>query len=162
MKLPSFSIAEMMVIVAVVALDCGVIRMAGWGPAIPYLVLGGLPMQIVLIIFLRLMFRRRRRRIEKPQTFLIGFEIVGWIGHLSYVVLCLHAVGSIDRHLTDTLAPPLRAMGFSPFSAADMLVLTVLMSFYVTAPQVAIALVAGWISQRWWKQTRLETAPTHD
>ena len=47
-------------------------------------------MQIVLVIGLLLMFRRRRR-MEKPYPFLIGFEVVGWIGHLIYVVLCLHA-----------------------------------------------------------------------
>ena len=84
-KRPSISIAEMMVVVAVVALDCLVIRMARWGPATPYLVFGGPLMQIALVIGLLMMFRRRRR-MEKPYPFLVGFEVGGWVGHLIYVV----------------------------------------------------------------------------
>ena len=36
MKCPSFSIAEMMVVVAIVAMDCLAIRMAGSAPANPF------------------------------------------------------------------------------------------------------------------------------
>ena len=151
MKRPSFSIAEMMVIVAIVALDCLVIRMARWGQAIPYLVLGGPLMQIALVIGLFIMIRRRRR-IEKPLPFLVGFEVGGWVGHLIYVVLCLHAPSSIDRHLFDTLGPLLRGTGFQRFSTPYMICGFILVISYLTAPQLAIALVAGSINQRWWRQ----------
>ena len=98
MKRPSFSIAEMMVIVAVVALDCAALRVARSGPAIPYLVFGGLLMQIALVIGLLRLIRRRRRK-EKPYTFIIGFEVIGWISHLCYVILCVHSAESLDTHL---------------------------------------------------------------
>ena len=161
MKRLSFSIAEMMVIVAVVSLDCLVIRMARWGPATPYLVFGGPLMQIALVIGLLLMFRRRRR-MEKPYPFLVGFEVVGWISLLSYVVLCFQAARSIDRHLGDTLGPLLRVTGFTPLSIPDLICRFILGIAYLTAPQLAIALLAGWIGERWWKQTHPEPAPTNE
>ena len=160
MKHPSFSIAEMMAIVGIVALDCLVIRMARWGPATPYLVFGGPLMQIALVIGLLMMFRRRKR-MEKPYPLLVGFEVGGWVGHLIYVVVCLHAPSSIDRHLRDTLGPLLQATGFQRFSTPYMIFGFILGISYLTAPQVAIASVAGWISQRWWRQTHPERAPTN-
>jgi hypothetical protein len=161
-RLPSFSIAEMMAIVAVVALDCLVIRVASSHPAFPYLILGGLPMQSALVIGLLVMFQRRRR-MEKPFPFLIGFEVVGWIGHLIYVILCFQiGARSIDRHLGETLSPLLRATGFPRFSTPDMIYRFILIMAYVAAPQLAATLVAGWISQRWSKQTHSEPASTHE
>jgi hypothetical protein len=156
-KRPSFSIADMMVIVAVVALDCLVARQPI--TTLLFLGLGGLPMQIALVIGLLLIFRRRGRT-QKPSPFLVGFEVVGWICLLIYVVLCLQAVRSIDRHLSDTLGPLIRATGLRPFSTPDMIWRVVLVTIYVTALQVAIALVAGWINQRWWRQTHPEAVPT--
>ena len=118
MKLPSFSIAEMMAIVAIVALDCLVLRVA-IDIGIPYLILSGSPMQIALVIGLLLIFRRRRQT-EKPFSFLIGFEVVGWMGHVIYVVLCLQAVGEMGRHIGATPWPLLRAIGLSPFYGHNM------------------------------------------
>jgi len=143
--------------------DCLVMRVASASPIIPFLVLGGLPMQIALVIGLPVMFQRRRRR-EKPLRFLIGFEVVGWICHLIYVVLCFEiAARSIDRHLGETLGPLLRATGFQPFSTASYICRVALAMSYVNAPQLAAALIAGWISQRWWtwwKQTHPQTVLT--
>ena len=157
-KRPSFSIAEMMAIVAIVALDCLAIRVTQPAPSLVFLALGGLPMQIALVIGLLLMFRRRR--LEKPFPFLIGFEVVGWICLLIYVVLCFQIPGrSIDRHLGETLGPMLRATGLEPFSTPDMICRFSLLLTYLSAPQLAIALLAGWFSQRWWKQAHPEPAP---
>jgi hypothetical protein len=156
---PSFSIAEMMAIVAVVAVDCLVIRMARWGPAIPYLVFGGLPLQSVLVIGLFLMIRRR---MDKPLPFLFGFEVVGWTSHLVYVAVCVLAAASIDSYMVHTLNPLLGAMKVRPNSAAGFIAVCGLVTSCLTAPQVAIALVAGWMSQRWWKQTHPEPVPTRE
>jgi hypothetical protein len=161
MRPPSFSIADMMVIVAFVALDCVLIRLANSGPALPYLIVGGSLMQIGLVIGLLLMFRRRRR-METPYPFLVGFEAVGWIGHLIYVVLCLRSAIWIDEHLRAILAPLLNATGFSRFSTPDMIWRFILGISCLTAPQLAIALVGGWINQRWWRQTHPEQAPTSE
>jgi hypothetical protein len=156
----SFSIAEMMAIVAIVALDSLAMR-ARHRVTLVFLVIGGLPMQSALVIGLLLVFRRRRR-MEKPIPFLVGFEVVGWIAHLIYVVLCLRAAVSLDRHLVETLEPLLRATGFPHFSTPDWIIWTGLAMSYVTAPQLAIAVLAGWISRRWWKQSHAEPVPTQE
>jgi hypothetical protein len=157
----SFSIAEMMVIIAIFALDCLAARAASTPPTMPFLVLGGLPMQSALVIGLLVMFRLRGR-METPFPFLIGFEVAGWICLLMYVVLCFQTPQSIDMHLIDRLSPMLRATGFRRFSAPDWVIRVGLAVSYLTAPQLASALVAGWISQRWWKQTHPEILPTPD
>ena len=92
MKRPSLSIAQMMLVVAVVALDCLLMRLANSAPrpTLIHLALGGLPMQIALVIGLLRMFRRQRAA-EKPLPFLMGFEVAGWIGNLS---------SSVNRSLT--------------------------------------------------------------
>jgi hypothetical protein len=158
-RLPSLSIAEMMVIVAIVAVDFGAIRMANSALATPYLAFGGAPMQSVLVIGLLLMFHRRRR-VPKPVPFLLGFEVVGWIGHLVYVVLCLQAAESLDRHMVAVLTPLLNATGAS-LASLDWILRYTLGMTYLAAPQLAVALVGGWINQRWCKQTRPETVRTH-
>ena len=141
MKLPSLSIAEMMAIVAMVALDCLVIRVASSGSAIPFFVVGGSPMQVALVIGLLLMFRRRRR-MEKPFPFLIGFEVVGWIAHLVYVVLCLQAANSIDTYLRAILTPLLNATGFQRFSTPDMIYRFILGTSFSDRPPTGDSL--GW------------------
>jgi hypothetical protein len=160
-KRPSFSIAEMMAIIAIVAMDCLIIRATQSNVTLVYVTLGGLPMQGALVIGLLLMYRRRRR-LEKPLPFLIGFEVIGWIGHVIYVLLCIQAARRIDVHLLNTLEPLLRATGFQRFSTPDWIIWTGLAMFYVTAPQWAAALFAGWLTQRWWKQTHRQTVSTHE
>jgi hypothetical protein len=162
-RLPSFSIADLMVIVAIVALDSLAIREAiteaQGTPILVFLVLGGLPMHSVLVIGLLLMLRRRKLGRE-PVPFLIAFEVIGCVCLLVYVVLCFQSGRLIDTHLDDTLGPVLRATGFQPFSAPDWIIRVGLAMSYLTAPQLAIALVGGWFSQRWWKRTHPETVPT--
>jgi hypothetical protein len=146
MRLPSLSIAEMMVIVAVVGFDCWAIRGANKAPIIPFLGFGGLPMQIALMIGL-LVFRRRIR-MRKPSSFLLGFEVAGWIANLSYVVLCLYAVSSLDSIISYALSPLLSATRLPRFSTLDYALRVVLGMLALTAPQLALAWVAGWINQK--------------
>ena len=160
-KRPSFSIAEMMAIVVIVALDCLAIRVGGSPQSGPYLIFGGLPLQIVLVIGLFIMIRRRRR-MEKPLPFLFGFEVVGWTSHLTYVAACVLAATSIDSYMVHTLDPLLGATKVRLHSAVGFISVCGLVTSCLTTPQLALALLAGWISQRWSEQSHPEPIPTHD
>jgi hypothetical protein len=157
---PLFSIAEMMAVVAVVAIDCWAMRARQPAPTLIFLALGGLPMQIALVVGLLITFRRRRT--EKPVPFLVGFEVVGSTCLLSYVVICFVAGRSIDMHLSKMLSPLLKTTGFPVFSMPDWVLRVSLAMFYLTAPQLAAAVLAGWIGHRWWRQTHSERAPSDD
>ncbi len=159
-RLPSFSIAEMMAIIALVGLDCLAIRMGS--PLTLYSVtFGGLPMQIVLVIGLLLLLRLRRRK-ERQLPFLIGFEVVGWLGHLIFVAVCVQAAVSLDMHMVHALSPLLAVTGFQTHAAVDLIWRIALGMSYLTALQLVPALVGGLISQWWSKRTQPETMPTHD
>jgi hypothetical protein len=158
-KRRSFAIAEMMAIVAIVALDSQVMRAGQPATTLIFLALGGLPMQGVLAIGLLIMLRRRRL-VRKPVPFLVGFEVVGWICLLIYVVLCFQTAGSIDVHLGNTLNPLLHATGLETFSTSDWIIRVGLAMSFLTVPQLAAALLAGWIGQKWWKRTHPERLPT--
>jgi hypothetical protein len=164
-RLPSFSIADLMVIVAIVALDSLAIREAiteaQGTPTLVFLVLGGLPMHSVLVIGLLLMLRRRKLGRE-PVPFLIAFEVVGSICLVIYVVLCFQTARPIDSHVRETLGPLLRSTGFQPFSPPDWVIRVGLAMSYLTAPQLALALVGGWFSRRWWKLPQPALVPTHE
>jgi hypothetical protein len=139
------SIAEIMAIVALAALDCLALRMGRSPAANRCLVFAGMPMQIILAIGLLPILRRRRRR-ETPSRFLVGFEVGGGICLLAYVSACVQATESLVWHLTSTLTPVLNALGFLPYSTADYTCRYGLAMAYLTAPQLAAALVAGWIN----------------
>jgi hypothetical protein len=154
-KRPSSSIAEMMAIVAIVALDCLVISVGRSPQSGPYLILGGFPLQCALVIGLFLIIRRR---LDKPLPFLLGFEVVGWTSHLIYVAVCVLAANSIDNYRDNSLDILNSLLGTNARITSVVGVITIcgIFTFCLTAPQVAIALVAGWISQRWWKQRHPE------
>ncbi len=160
MKVPSFSIADMMAIVVLVALDCLAIRMGSALTGEP-LVFGGVLTQGALVIGLVLV-SRRRRRMEKPLPFLIGFVVVGWICHLAYVAVCILYAEPLTMHLTSTLMPVVSATGFERSTWPDLISRIGIIMSYLTALQLVPALVAGVISQWWWKRTHRETMPTHD
>ncbi len=160
MRLPSFSIAEMMAIIALVALECLAIRASQRSLTTIYLLVGGLPMQSPLVSGLFLMFRRRRR-MEKSLPFLVGFAIVGWISLLIFGDICFRAPVAIDQHVSDTLSTSLTALGLQPFSTQDIIWKVMVVSTYLTAPQLVVALIAGWISHWWWKRAHPETMPSH-
>ncbi len=168
MKRLSFSIAEMMAIVAIVALDCLVIRVGRSPQSGPYLIFGGLPLQIALVIGLFIMIRRRTP-MDKPLPFLFGFEAVGWTSHLIYVAACVQAATSIDSYVVDivslvvdTLNALLGATKVRPNPTVGFIAVLGLVTSCLTAPQLAMALVGGWISQRWSKQTHPEPVPIRE
>lgn len=163
MKRLSLSIGEMRAIVGIVALGCLAIW-AGRSPqSAPYLILGGLPLQSALVIGLFIMIRRRRR-VEKPLPFLFGFEVVGWTIHLIYVAVCVLAANSIDnyRDNSSTILNSLLGTNARITSLVGVITLCGMVTSCLTAPQLAAALVAGWISQQWWKRMHPEGVPTHE
>jgi hypothetical protein len=140
-----------MVIVAVVALDCVATRSMSPNYFLP-VVLGGFPMQIALVIGLLILFQRRRRE-TKSIPFLIGFEVVGWIGLAIYIAVCAQAPRSLDQHLGRTLSPVINAIGLRRFALNHVLRFGIAMA-YLTMLQLIPALVAGWICQRWSKKAQ--------
>jgi hypothetical protein len=153
MRSPRISIAEIMVIVAIAALDCLAIRVRSVLILYP-LIFGGLPMQIALVIGLLILFRQRKRG-DKPFPFLMGFEVVGWVGLLVYVAVCFQAPQSLDQHLSHTLGPVVSALGFQRF-AADFILRCGIALTYLTMLQLIPALVAGWICLWWSKRSHTE------
>ena len=160
MRSPSLSISELMVIVALVALDCLAIRV-GSPMTIYHLVFGGLPMQVALVIPLILVLRRRRLR-EKPLPFLTGFVVVGWICHLPYVAICVQSAEPLTLHLSHTLGPLVRAIGFQQDRAAERICRAGIGMAYLTMLQLIPALIAGWIFHWWSKQTTSDLAQSQD
>jgi hypothetical protein len=157
MRIPSFSIAGMMVVVAIGALDCLAIRLGAHAGVL----VGGLPMQTVLVIGLSLVFRWRRIG-DKRLSFLMGFEVGGWISSVILLSVSVFALQSFDQHLGHILDPAFKATGFKPFSPQDIICRVALGMAYLTALQLAAAVIGGWISQTWWKLTHPERVPTHE
>ncbi|MFO0890390.1 MAG: hypothetical protein U0790_14760 [Isosphaeraceae bacterium] len=146
MRTPRVSIADTMLLVAIVSLDCLAIR--GWAPlTAEYLIYGGSPTQCILLIVL-LISMSRRSRGEKSLPFLTGFEVVGWSSHILSVALCRQAPISIDRHLKTTFVPMLRTLELPPGSVLDKLARYGLGIAYLTSLQLIPALIVGWIWRR--------------
>jgi hypothetical protein len=159
-RFPRFSIAEIMALVAVVALDCVAIRVGS--PMTLYcLVFGGLPMQGALLISLMPVIRRQRR-LERQVPFLTGFVAIGWVCHLAFVAICVQASDALTWHLTNTLTPVIRAIGTQRFSVADYICRFGIGMIYLTVPQLIPALVAGGICHWWRTQTPPDLPPSHE
>jgi hypothetical protein len=79
------------------------------------------------------------------------------IAEMKAIAACVLAATSIDSYMVQTLNLLLGAMRVRLNSAAGFISICGLVTACLTAPQVAIALVAGWISQRWWKPRHSET-----
>jgi len=69
-----------------------------------------------------------------------------------YVAVCVRATQVLTWHLSVTLSPWLSVTGFPPYSPADLICRYGLAMLYLTAPQLAAALVAGWLYERWCEQ----------
>jgi hypothetical protein len=147
-----------MLIVAVAAADYLVMRIE---PDWVLFLVGGLPMQVALVIGLFRMIRARLRH-ENLSPFLVGFEVGGWISHTAFAVVGVAAPQWLDSHLSqmlNMLTPRLGAVMFSPI--ASLLQAVILVTFYLNGLQLGLALVAGWIMQRSSKRTLipLRTSP---
>jgi hypothetical protein len=134
-----------MVIVFVASADHLVMRLE---PDWVLFVVGGLPIQVALVIGLFRMVRARLRS-EKLSPFLTGFEVGGWISHAVFTVVGVVAPQWLDSHLryvVNMLTALLGAVGFSPI--AWLLQAVILVMLYLNGLQLGLALVGGWITQQ--------------
>jgi hypothetical protein len=149
-----------MVIVALVALDCLAIRV-GSPMTVYHLAFGGLPMQGALVICLILVFRRRRLG-EKPLPFLTGFVVIGLVCHLAFVAICVLSAEPLTLHLTHTLGPLVRAIGFQQDRAAERICRVGVGMAYLTMLQLIPALIAGLLFHWWRRQPPPDLAQSQD
>ena len=148
MKVPRFRIASFMVVVAIVALDFGMIRaMPVIGPQTSeLLILGALPMANVLVVGLLIGHWRPENR-----PFRLGFVLFGALALALFVALTrsfplememsVHAIGV---YLVKTIGPdrPLLLVLAQTFAFLAILVL----------PQVVFALIGGFLSRKFMTQ----------
>ena len=147
MRLPRFSIAEVMALTAVAALDCLMIRYANGSPneAVILFFFAGLPWLNVLVIGFTILWGKWRRR--EPLPFLLGFLAVGWALFSITLALiafspeeCMAAVQWASRPLEPLaeMAPP---FGIVIAVGIFMAILTI--------PQGIVAIVGGMLCRRY-------------
>jgi hypothetical protein len=143
MKMPRFTIAWIMVIIVVAAIDLAAIRALDGTRSLirGLLVWGSMPMASILVLGIPSVIRGLSGS-GKIHPFLIRFELVGWTVLLVYTgsaILFPEFVGELVQHLLESSDLPL-------VSGTNPLVL-----FYVVLipllPQLALALVGGWLNQ---------------
>ena len=149
---PRLWTAQLMLIVAVAAADYLVMRIE---PDWVLFLVGGLPMQVALVIGLFRMIRARLRH-ENLSPFLVGFEVGGWISHTAFAVVGVAAPQWLDSHLNSMLNMLTPLPGPVLFSPIAWLLLAVsFVMLYLNGLQLGLALVAGWITQQSSKRTLL-------
>lgn len=133
------SITGLMAIVALVALDCVVVRtpLSGRSLTAGMLLLGGLPMANILAAVLLTPDRSER---DPYRPWVVGFEVVGWTALLLYAA-CAYAHPDVLRESVVQSLKSLRSLGNPAFLAAVVAVLSV--------PQLGLALLGGWLNQRY-------------
>ncbi len=147
MRWPRFSIAGLMALTALIALDCLATRV-GWGSndvRVAMLYFGVLPWLNVLLVGLAVLRGRRRR--NEPVAFLVGFEAFGWAVLvfsvtliLAFAAACEPVIEGLDRLLGPLtgVVPPLG------FAAALVIAMTIL-----TLPQLIAAVAGGLLTRRY-------------
>ena len=144
MKLPHFRIAWLMVLVAIVGLDCWAIRSflddRSW---IVKACIGGLPMAHILILgpLVSHSYRSSRR-------FLWGFEAFGAAAAILCIALMIHSPPFgrfFNQHMF--INPLERAWGAPMnWSVPQWLICGFLQSLLVTLPQLAFAMIGGFLA----------------
>ena len=155
MRVPRFRIASIMVVVAIVALDFGIIRAM---PVIPrptsvLLVLGALPMANVLPVIL-LIGQRRRENLPFRLGFvsfgamaLALFVAITWFNPVEMAILFTSLLDYVVQNIGS--GRPLLSV------AAQALALVVT----VGLPQVVFALIGGLLSRKFMTSIRISRRP---
>ena len=147
MRLPRFSIAGIMALTALIALDCLATR-AVWNVSdIRFIMLyfAALPWLNVLLIGLTVLRGRRRR--GEPAAFFVGFEAVGWAVLMLFVILIFAFPSvweAVIEGLNEFLGPLMNVMppvGFVAGIAVGMAILSL--------PQLIAAVAAGLLHRRY-------------
>jgi hypothetical protein len=150
-RLPRIAIAEVMILVGLVAIDCRAIVAfrPGQDLTVGLILLGGLPMANALAIGLLLL--RRRFPQQEIRHFLLGFEVAGAIALFLVVTssamfplpLATHlnsvfrVVGHVHTMVGTDMRQPVR----------DVIEYTLVMA-YIAVPQLILALIGGWVARR--------------
>jgi hypothetical protein len=140
-----FRIAWVMVGIAIAALDFAVIRAMLRYPEIGFFVLGALPMANVLVVCTLVASQRRGNR-----PFLLGFAASGMMGLVLFVALMnfdQHQNGPIFYYLSLLYVPMDKAVGLDRPYVRIPLECSVVVGM-LTLPQVAFALIGGFLSRR--------------
>ncbi len=156
MKLPRISIAWVMEIVILVAVDLAAFRAAfraangttslpPIGTLIGVLVVyGAMPMASILVFGIPTLIKMFRRN-DKSRPFLMGFEAAGWEIVLTYTVASVLSPFWVAGNL-ELLAG--EVVQLIPASMRESIVVVMLLMLLIMLPQLAVALMGGWFN---WK-----------
>jgi hypothetical protein len=147
MKLLRFSIAWIMAMIAIVAIDFAVIRCLDGTDSliVKVILIGSIPMASILVLGLPSLIRRITSR-GKHRPFLVGFEAVGWTILLLYTggaILFPESVATAIDSAGELLIGP-TGHEDHPAWRSTVLFLGVMM---LLLPQLVAALIGGWLNQ---------------
>lgn len=147
MRLPRFSIAGLMALTALMALDCLAVRAAWHSNEIRVILLFfvGLPWLNVLVLGLATL--RKRWRSREPLAFLVGFMVVGWLLLALDVVVILDRGSDLEAPF-NALTAPLDPLVELVFPAGLAIALGIVMAV-ATLPQLIVAIVGGALNRRY-------------
>lgn len=147
MRLPRFSIADLMALTILIALDCLAVR-AAWHSNDNRVILiffGALPLLNILVVGLPILGKKSRRR--EAVSFLVGFQVAGWLlFSMDLVAILAFSEGSIV--LFGRLTKPLESLTEAMFPVGLAIAIAVVMAM-MTIPQLVVAYVAGALNRRY-------------
>jgi F0F1-type ATP synthase assembly protein I len=152
MKLPRLTIANLMALVLLVALDvwvCKALPLRGPSPDLDLsdlLIFGALPMANVLAIGLVPLARSRVQHAGRRPA-LVGFEVGGLVALLLFLVCALN----LTHPLHEGVGGVLTAIGLVPPGPVFLACATTLL----LVPQLALALLGGWLCRRYAIRVRI-------
>lgn len=155
MNVPRFRIASIMVVVAIVALDFGMIRALSVVQRGPYvlLVLGALPMANVLPVIMLIGERRRENR-----PFRLGFVSFGAMALAVFVAVTWFLPHEMAILFTPLLDYVVKTIGSGrPLLSVAVQALALVVT--VGLPQVVFALIGGFVSRKFMITSRISKRP---
>lgn len=149
MKAPRFRIAEVMAFVAIAALNFAAIRAVWEHKPYDLLAIGALPTANVLVVGLLIAYRRRGSR-----PFLLGFEAFGAIALAVYIAgMSLFPEEFATPFFNLVVKPYVTAFG-PTLTTGYIVVIYCLAAVIWGLPQLAFALLGGFLFRRFWASER--------
>jgi hypothetical protein len=148
-KSPRFRIAEVMAFVAIAALNFTAIRAVWEYKPYDLLAIGALPTANVLVVGLLIAYRRRGSR-----PFLLGFEAFGAIALAVYIAGMSLFPKELGLPFIDLVVKPY-VTTFGPIlTTGYIVILYSLVAVILGLPQLALAVLGGLFSLRFWASER--------
>lgn len=152
MNLPRFSIAWIMAIIVIVAIDFAAIRAVdGTNTLVGGLIaIGSIPMAGILMLGIPSLIKGLSGR-GKVRRFLNGFEGLGWTSLFVYTGSSILFPESIAGQFESVLNSLVKVMGWDAADTSDpswQLFLLFVGILILLLPQSVIALIGGWLNQR--------------